>query len=100
MPNVYISAKIAESIDGKAQYIKNKGFDDEAYCRWIVNYLITYKKANKKDFMLLLQEKLPDSLNEKQKEAKVKNLLQKMKQDGIITTDSENKRLANWILKK
>lgn len=100
IPNVYISAKIAESIDGKAQYIKNKGFDDEAYCQWIVNYLITYKKAKKKDFMLLLQDKLPDSLDEKQKEAKVKYLLRKMKQDGIITTDSDNKRLANWIMKK
>lgn len=99
MPNIYISAKIAESIDGKAQYIKNKGFDDEAYCQWIVNYLRTYKKAKKKDFMLLLQDKLPDSLDVKQKEAKVKNLLQKMKQEGIITTDSDNKRLANWIMK-
>lgn len=100
MPNIYISAKIAESIDGKAQYIRNRGFDDEAYCQWIVNYLTTYKKAKKKDFMLLLQDKLPDSLDEKQKEAKVKYLLRKMKQDGIITTDSDNKRLANWIMKK
>lgn len=32
-PNIYISAKVAESIDDKAQYIKNKGFDDEAYCK-------------------------------------------------------------------
>lgn len=98
MPNIYISAKIAESIDKKAQYIKNKAFDEDAYRKWIINYLETYKKAKKQDFVQLLQEKLPDFMTEKQKEARIKYLLQKMKQEGIITTDSENKRLANWIL--
>lgn len=100
MPNIYISAKVAESIDDKAQYIKNKGFNDEAYCKWIINYLETYHHATKQDFIDLLQEKLPDSLDEKQKNDKIRNLLQKMKRNGTITTDSTNKRLANWILVK
>lgn len=100
MPNIYISAKVAESIDKKGQYIKNKGFEEEAYKKWIVNYLEKFKKGQKKDFVDLLQDKLPDSLTETQKEAKIKYLLQKMKNEGIITTDSTNKRLANWILVK
>ena len=99
-PNIYISAKVAESIDDKAQYIKNKGFDDEAYRKWIIKYLETYKKAKKQDFIDLLWDKLPDSLDEKQKEDKIRNLLQKLKQEGIISTDSKNRRLANWILNK
>ena len=99
-PNIYISAKVAESIDDNAQYIKNKGFDDEAYRKWIINYLETYKKAKKQDFIQLLKEKLPDSLSDEQKVAKIKYLLQRMKQEGIIATDSDNKRLANWVLKK
>lgn len=98
MPNIYVSAKVAESIDDKAQYIKNKGFDEEAYRNWIINYLKMYKKAKKQDFINLLKDKLPDALNEKQKVSKIRNLLQKMKQEGIITLDSDNKRLANWIL--
>lgn len=97
-PNIYISAKVAESIDDKAQYIKNKGFEDEAYRKWIINYLKTYKKAKKQDFIDLLKDKLPDTLSDEQKIAKVKYLLQKMKHEGTITTDSDNKRLANWIL--
>lgn len=48
----------------------------------------------------LLKEKLPDSLSDEQKIAKIKYLLQRMKQEGIIATDSDNKRLANWVLKK
>ena len=99
MPNIYISSKIAATIDDKAQYIKNKGFDEEAYRKWIISYLKTYKKAKKKEFVALLFDKLPDSLDAKQKEAKIKYLLQKLKSEGIITTDSDNKRLANWILK-
>ena len=98
MPNIFISAGISEIIDDKAQYIKNKGFDEEAYCQWIINYLKTYKKAKKKDFLELLGNKLPDSMTDKQKEAKLKNILNKMQRKGIITTDSDNKRKANWIL--
>lgn len=99
MPNIYISSKVAATINDKAQYIKNKGFDEEAYRKWIVNFLRTYQKAKKQDFISLLIDKLPDSLDNKQKKAKIKYLLQKMRKEGIITTDSDNKRLANWILK-
>ena len=99
MPNVYISAKIAESIDEKAQYVKNKAFDEEAYRKWIISYLENFGKGKKKDFIKLLEDKLPDYLNDKQKESKVRNLLKKMKNEEIITTDSGNKRLANWVLK-
>lgn len=100
MPNIFISARVAESIDDKAQYIKNKGFDEEAYRKWIINYLKTYKKAKKQDFIELLSEKLPDSLSDKQKVDRIRYLLQTMRQEGIITTDSPNKRLANWVLVK
>ena len=96
--NLYVSAKVAESIDEKGRYVKNKAFDDEAYEKWIISYLKTYKKGKKADFIDLLSDKLSDSLSEKQKEYKVRNLLTKMKKKGIITTDSPNKVLANWIL--
>ncbi len=96
--NLYVSAKVAESIDEKGRYVKNKAFDNEAYEKWIISYLKTYKKGKKADFIDLLSDKLSDSLSEKQKEYKVRNLLTKMKKKGIITTDSPNKVLANWIL--
>ena len=100
IPNIYISAKVAESIDDKAQYVKNKGFNDEAYKKWIISYLEAYKRGNKKDFIKLLDDKLPATLNDIQKGNKVRNLLFSMRIEGLIETDSENKRLANWVLKK
>lgn len=97
-PNIYVSAKVAESTDTKAQYVKNKGFDDEYYKKLIISYLETYKKGKKQDFIELLADKLPDTMDEKQKNSKVRNLLGSLKNEGRITTDSDNKRLANWIL--
>ena len=100
IPNIYVSAKVAESTDTKAQYAKNKGFDDEYYKKLIISYLETYKKGKKQDFIELLSDKLPDTMNEKRKNSKVRNLLSSLKADGKITPDNENKRLANWILNK
>lgn len=97
-PNIYVSAKVAESTDTKAQYVKNKGFDDEYYKKLIISYLETYKKGKKQDFIELLADKLPDTMDDKQKNSKVRNLLGSLKNEGRITTDSDNKRLANWIL--
>lgn len=100
MPNIYISASLATSVEEKAQYVKNRGFEDEAYKKWILNYLGTYKTGKKKDFLILLKEKLPDTMNDKQKEYKVQNLLQSLRREGFIETDSENHRNANWVLSK
>lgn len=34
IPKLFISATVAEALDQKAQYIKNKGFDDQYYIRF------------------------------------------------------------------
>ena len=98
MPYIYVSANVAKSMEQKAQYIRNKGFDDEAYKKWIISYLETYGKGQKKDFIELLKDKLPDTMSERQKETKVKNLLYLMGKDGIITMDSQNHIKGYWIL--
>lgn len=54
------------------------------------------------DYDLLTHNKIEVTVygDDKQKESKVRNLLKKLRAEGIITTDSDNKRLANWVLKK
>lgn len=39
---------------------------------------------------ILLKEKLPDSLSDEQKVVKIRYLLQRMKQEGIIATEPDN----------
>lgn len=100
IPNIYISASLAVNEEEKAQYVKNKGFDEEAYKKWIINYLETYGVGKKKDFLVLLKDKLPDTMDEKQKLIKVQNLLQSLRKNGVIALDSDNLRTGNWILAK
>lgn len=100
MPNVYIPSKIAESLDEKAQYVKNKAFDEEYYCQLILKYLKEFGKASRNDIRKLLIDKLPDVLNEKQKENKIKNILYSMGKKNLIERDGSNSRTSKWQLKK
>lgn len=100
LPNLIISATVAESLDQKAQYIKNKGFDDAYYKQLIIDYLKKWEKGKKADFDKLLLDKLPDSMTEKQKKDKVRNLLAALRTTGEIKTDSPNHQISNWILNK
>jgi ATP-dependent DNA helicase RecG len=99
-PYIYVSAQVAEIIDDKAQYIKNKGLDDDYYRQMMIEYLTRFESGKKKDFMELLLSKLPDVLSDKQKEYKVQYLLKSLKNSGIIHLDSDNSRTASWVLSK
>ncbi|MBN2776866.1 MAG: putative DNA binding domain-containing protein [Bacteroidales bacterium] len=83
-PNYYIAASIAEAINDKATYIKNRAFDDEYYKTMIVAFLDKFKTGTRQDFEELIIPKLSDVLSGKQKKDKVKNILQSMKRNNII----------------
>lgn len=96
--NLYLSADASKCIKREADYIKNKGFDDQYYKNLIIKYLEQYGTAKKKDIRDLLWDKLPEILEDKQKEAKIRNLLAALRKKEIIKTDSENHQKSNWIL--
>lgn len=100
LSSLYLSASAAKSIDESANYIKNKGFDDKYYKDLIIEYLKKYERAKKKDIRDLLWDKLPNALNDTQKENKIRNLLSSMKKKDIIEPDSSNQQKSYWILKK
>ena len=97
---LYLASPLAKAMDEQAQYIKNRGLDDEYYKRLIIDYLKQWGKGTKQDFIKLLFSKLPDVLDEKQKGNKIRNLLYAMRGERLIETDTDNKRLANWRLTK
>lgn len=98
LPNIYISATVAEIVGEKAQYIKNKAFDEKYYRELIIEYLKQFHKASRDDVRRLLLDKLPDSLDVKQKENKIRNLLHSMNQQGLIERDGSNHRTSKWQL--
>lgn len=94
--NLFLSASVSNSIEGEAQYIKNKGFDDQYYKDLIIEYLKKFNSAKKKDIRVLLWDKLPDILDDKQKERKIGNLLASLKKEKIIKTSISDR--TEWIL--
>lgn len=98
--NIFLSASVSETIGEQSQYVKNKAFNDQYYRDLIVKYLEQYGSAKKRDVRELLWDKLPEVMDDKQKDSKVKNLLAQMRRMGIITTDSENQQKSSWILVK
>lgn len=99
-PHLFVSASVAETLDQKAQYIKNKGFDDQYYKRLILDYLKKWEKGKRSDFNHLLLDKLPDSMSETQKTNKIRNLLAALRSAGLIETDSPNHQKSHWVLTK
>jgi ATP-dependent DNA helicase RecG len=96
--NLYLSAEVAQSIDAEAQYIRNRAFDNQYYRDMIVNYLQSYGKASRQDIRNLLWDKLPDVLDDKQKEGRIRTLLSSLKDKGIIMRGSESQQKSCWVL--
>ncbi|MCD7893231.1 MAG: hypothetical protein LUG60_05945 [Erysipelotrichaceae bacterium] len=97
-PNLFLAASVSSSKEDEAQYIKNKVFNDQYYKDMMVRYLKEFNRATKKEFKGLLWNKLPDILNDDQKEKKISNLLSSLRRANIIETDPDNR--IQWKLKE
>lgn len=97
-PNFHISSKVAEVIDEKAKYIKQRGFKDDYYKSMILQFIAKYGKANKDDIDNLIIDTLPSVLNEKQKSNKVRNIVYAMSQKDRTIINQGTRRYAEWVL--
>lgn len=97
-PNIYIASKIASITGDQLSYIKYRAFDNKYYKDLIILYLREKGFANRQEINNLLVDKLSDTLDEKQKLAKVHNLLFEMsKKDKNIKNIGTN-RQPKWVL--
>jgi hypothetical protein len=98
-PNVFVSAEVAAATDNKEAYIRNRAFDKGYYRDLVVSYLEKYTEATRPQIDRLLQDKLSDALDDKQKKQFVTNLLQEMKRENMIEPDGTT-RWAKWRMFK
>jgi ATP-dependent DNA helicase RecG len=98
-PNLFVSAEVAAATDDKESYIRNRAFDKDYYKDLVKKYLTQYGQATRPQIDRLLQDKLSDALNERQKKQFVTNLLQEMKRDGILVAEGTT-RWATWYMSK
>ena len=98
-PNIFVSFKVADIVGQKADYVRNKGLDDDICKQLIIKALEPMGEASKQELMDVLEKALPDVLSKEQKSKKVSNLLQAMKREGLIVIKGKNK-YAKWRLLK
>ena len=96
-PNIYLAKTIAEVVNKKIEYTKNRGLDDNYYKKLILEALKQHKKMSRKEIDNLLSNKLPDILSENQKYNRVRNLLTSLRTDGKITTTTHRYWILNEI---
>ncbi len=96
-PNIFLSHSVIVPLHDdrlKADYIRNRGFDDN-YCKdLILEYLTKWKVTSRKQIENLLWDKLSDVLTEKSKKNKIMHLLQALRKEGKIRVTEGRK----WVL--
>lgn len=98
-PNIFVSFKVADLVGQKAAYIRNRGLEDDICKQLIVKALEAMGEASKREIMEVLENALPEVLDEGQKSKKVSNLLQAMKKKGLVAAEGKT-RHAKWILQQ
>jgi len=81
-PNYFISASAVNPLTNakmKAQYIHQRGFDDDHYKKMILDFINKFGSASRKEIDELILPKLPDVLDEEKKKNKVNNLISSLR---------------------
>lgn len=93
-PNFHISATVAKVTGEQAEYIKQRGIDDDYCQKMILEYLRRFGEGKREDFEKVLLDKLPDVLHLPQKRNKVRNILQKMRREGLIVPQGKSWKMS------
>ena len=95
LPNIHVSAAVAQATASKAEYIRTRAQDDAFYSKLIMDYLSKFSKASRAEIDKLLLPKLSDGLNDEQRRKKVSNLLTSLRRAGRIHNDG-SKKVPAW----
>ncbi|MBO4699167.1 hypothetical protein J5690_06100 [bacterium] len=83
----------------KAEYTKNKGFDNKYYRDLVIAALKHHGTMTRKDLNTLLLDKLPEYMTSEQRINKVGNILGSLRKQGVIlNTGSDHQPI--WKLRK
>lgn len=96
-PNLIIAAHVAKLTGHEARHIRDKGFNKQWYLDLIVKMIQEHGPVSRKKIDELLLDKLPEVLTEKQKEAKVHNLMSELSGKGAIRNIG-TKRRSQWVI--
>jgi len=97
MPNIIISAKVAQTTGQKATYTRNKAFSKQQYFDWMIKGIKDHGSLTREDIEQLIWDRLSDLYTEKQKKTKISNLLSELRDKGAIKNIGSDSK-SKWIL--
>lgn len=80
-----ISSNVAKQTNLKKSYLELRGLSDEHYQSQLVTYIEKFSPAKRADIEAYLLDKLPQVLDATQKRTKIKNLLQSIRKQGLVS---------------
>lgn len=89
-PNFIIAKEVLQTAGMKAKYTKNKGMNNQYYRDLVITALKQHTTLTRKDVNDLLFDKLPDYMNEKQKNYKIGNILGYLRKQNLIINDGSD----------
>ncbi|MDQ5921184.1 MAG: ATP-dependent helicase RecG [Pseudomonadota bacterium] len=95
-PSYFVAAHVTEASGDRANYIKNKAFNDAYYKKMILAFLQQYSSATRKDIEDLLMDKLSDVLSNAQKKNKITNLLSILSKKDNLIMNSGSRTKPKW----
>lgn len=73
-PRVFVSGELAAATGGQAQHIRRRGFDNRYYRDLLMELIREHGPVGPAVITELFMDKLPDSLSDTQKRAKIRNM--------------------------
>ena len=99
LPHIFVSKNIAQATDRKVEYSKHKGLDFKKCKALLLEALEDHQSLSREEIDRLWWNLLPDTLSDKQKKAKVGNMLTKIREEGVIINKTQGNS-SMWSLVK
>ena len=96
-PNLFVAKRVAQKTNQKVEYSKHKGLDAESCESLLIKSLKDHGRLSRQEIDRLLWNVLSDQLNDKQKKAKIGNLLSKLRLKKIIANTTTGNQ-SSWTL--
>jgi ATP-dependent DNA helicase RecG len=95
-PNLLVAGPVAAMAGEKAQHIRNRGLDSQYYRDLIVALVREHQPVSREDIDRLLMDKLPEVLSQRQKVAKIHNLISSL--SGKLIRNVGSRQASRWVL--
>ncbi len=96
-PNLHVSVSVDKAAASNTDNTKTRTQDDTYYAKLITDYLRKFGKTSRKDIKKLLWGKLSDTLDDKQKDNKIGNLLTNLRRAGRIR-NAGSRKSPQWMI--